>query len=168
VLPGSETYWYSASDPSIIDLLPVKAGDSYRVWVICKVDTAVNVEFKFKGVEVEKAVVIALDQESYVQYCDPAKQRTVIERRTLKTFEVPAGGGNTVTITFKGYTVALLELKLRKTAEQQPPTPEEKPAPQEQGNTTILLVLLLSSLAVICIVYGIKCCQVKHLPMLVF
>ncbi|HEC77446.1 MAG TPA: hypothetical protein ENI33_09375 [Thermoplasmatales archaeon] len=88
-----------------IDLLPVKMNNSYRIWIINKVDSNITVNFNFTGVDIKNVTMVVLDQNGYIQKYDSQLNKTIIEKRELhKHYLNP----DNISFTFNGYSVAVM------------------------------------------------------------
>ena len=93
-----------------IDILPVKTNNSYRVWIINKVDSNVTVKFNFTGIFAINITLFVLDQNGYIQKYYPELNKTIIEKRELHNHYLEP---NNITFTFNGYSVAVMKIETK-------------------------------------------------------
>ncbi len=110
---GAEALNYSIEGPDVIDMLPVKVGEVYRIWIINKVDSAVTISINLPGDGGVRASAYILDGESYQQRYVPELDRVVFGKRELRTMDL--GIIQELNLTLMGYSVVLLELKTEHT-----------------------------------------------------
>jgi hypothetical protein len=99
-------YDYSISDPKLVDILPIRVGDTYRVWIINKVDSAVTIYLN-PPLGYYRVKMYVLDSESYQQRYDPTLDRVVFGRREIRRLSLHYN--SQIKINLRGYSVAVLE-----------------------------------------------------------
>lgn len=105
---GTLIYNSSSSNSSEVDILAVKTDNSYNLLLINKVNKTVTVDITISGSDVDRATLYLLDGSTYVQRYEPSLDRTIIYKSEISTILLPKG--NVQTITFNGYSVAILQL----------------------------------------------------------
>jgi len=105
---GSLIYNSTSSNTRIVDALAVKVGDSYNILLINKKDEKVDVTLSVSGFIVKSATLHLLDNSTYIQRYEPSINKTIVYKSEISTTQLPAD--NTQSLTFNGYTVAILEL----------------------------------------------------------
>ena len=106
---GSKIYHYNISNLNLIDILPVKVGDTYRIWIVNKVDSAISVDIMFSGIYPYNVQMHVLDSGSYVQRYDPNLGRVVFGSRDIRSIRLHPS--HQIKIKLRGYSVAVLEFK---------------------------------------------------------
>ena len=107
---GSDILAYEISDPDLIDILPVKTEDGYRVWVINKVDSAVTIRVNKPDFHFSRITMYILDRKSYNQTYDPALDRVVFGNRSIRI--VSLNTDEPIEMKLEGYTVGILEMRI--------------------------------------------------------
>jgi hypothetical protein len=106
---GSLIFDSSSSNSSNVDVLAVKTDNSYNLLLINKVNKTVTVNITTSGFSVSQVTLHLLDGSTYVQKYEPSIDRTIIYKSEISTISLPSS--NVQTITFNGYTVAILILR---------------------------------------------------------
>lgn len=104
---GSLIYNSTSTNSSEVDVLAVKTDDSYNLLLINKVNKTVTVNITISGFDVDRATLYLLDGSTYVQRYEPSLDRTIIYKSEISTIPLPKS--NIQTITFNGYSVAILQ-----------------------------------------------------------
>ena len=103
---------YDISNPSLVDVLPIKVGNTYRIWIVNKVDSAVTVSINSPTgcwLYTYRIEMYVLDSESYQQQYDPRLGKVIFGKRGIRVVRLRYS--NPIRIKLRGYTVAVIEFK---------------------------------------------------------
>jgi hypothetical protein len=133
---GSLIYNSTSNYPDLIDLLAVKAGDSYNILLINKFNETVSFSLSLPGLTVKDAKLYLLDGTTYIQRYEPSLDKTMIYKSDIYTIQLPAS--NVQNLVFNGYTVAVLQVSplIISTTTSQGPAPGSGSAPLTSSTTT--------------------------------
>ncbi len=125
---GSDIVAYKVSNPDLVDVLPTRRGDSYKIWIINKVDSAVTVKIDTKHMCFYNVQMYILDSQSYQQRYSPQEDRVIFGKRGIRMTSLK----HPFKFKLKGYTVAVIELRAARSPglEKSRRTPPLKPRSQ--------------------------------------